>query len=215
VASFFGEFSECMRLSYRHHRISLSPGLLTCAAGFATSQRWPWPSCWSLQACTRENHLANDSTISVPTTQLTRLGGTNANPQWSSDGRRLAFDTTASEVSGEQSLRILDLASGNVHQVTRGSRDQAPRWAGNRGRLVFGSFRAGNADIFSLETNGGNATRLTDSNLYDSGADVSPDGSMVAWFAGNREPTDEDDYGDSDITTGSELGPPLRVASGG
>jgi hypothetical protein len=87
---------------------------------------------------------------------LTRDRFQDLDPSPMSDGRRLVFasDRTEGGLEGAVNLFILDLASGGVSQLTRGSWvDEAPSW-GPDGRVYFTSDRDRVLNVFSVDTLG-------------------------------------------------------------
>ena len=55
------------------------------------------------------------------------------------------------------------------------------------GRIVFGSQREGDFDIYVMDADGSDVTRLTDRYGYDGGPWWSPDGKRIAWRAWHPE----------------------------
>lgn len=77
-------------------------------------------------------------------------------PSPSPDGRELAFasDRTAGGLDGAMNLFVLDLADGQVRQLTSGPWvDESPSWAAN-GRIYYASSRDGVLNAFSVDTAG-------------------------------------------------------------
>jgi TolB protein len=77
-------------------------------------------------------------------------------------------------------LFTIDLATRSVSQLTSGRNhnDQAPRWSPDGRRIAFTSSRGGNFDVYVMDADGKNVTRIT-----DHAANVSPDGRLVAFAA--------------------------------
>ena len=118
--------------------------------------------------------------------QETRLVGNAFGPAWSPDGRRLAFDAAW---AGPRRVWISDGEGRNPRQLTSDSSEAVihagPRWSPDGGRLVFRRIEKTDADIMTVETAGGVATRVTHDGSTDLDPAWSPDGRSV-YFASNR-----------------------------
>ena len=66
------------------------------------------------------------------------------------------------------------------------SSDLAPSWSPNATKIAFSSARDGNHDIYVMNADGSNRTRLTDNSAIDLNPSWSPDGSMIA-FSSDRD----------------------------
>lgn len=75
----------------------------------------------------------------------------------------------------------LDLATGRVTQLTSGGNhnDEYPRWSPDGHRIAFSSSRGGNFDIYVMDANGRNVTRITDHAANDSTPFWMPDGQSL------------------------------------
>lgn len=65
---------------------------------------------------------------------------------------------------GRSHIFTLDLAAGRVTQLTTGRNhnDQSPRWSPDGRRIAFTSSRGGNFDVYVMDADGRNVTRITD-----------------------------------------------------
>lgn len=120
----------------------------------------------------------------------------------SPNGRRVAFELhSLSREQNEQhsALYILHLdeqghAQGSPHRLTRSTKSEtSPIWAADSRRLLFLSNREGDyAQLWLIDTNGGEASKLTDMLHGVQEADWSPDGHWIA-FTAPAAPDDDDD----------------------
>lgn len=96
-------------------------------------------------------------------------------------------------------------------QITNNNiRDQSPAWSPDGSRIAFVSYQDNNPDIFVMDADGTNLTRLTHHPDTDQDPSWSPDGSQIA-FVSNRD----DPFGNKQVyvmrTDGSNL---QRLTSG-
>jgi Tol biopolymer transport system component len=94
----------------------------------------------------------------VPFIASTRL---DSNPQYSPDGKQLAF---ASDRSGNMEIWVADANGLNPVQVTHlgGANAGTPRWSPDGQRIAFDWNVAGHFDVYTISINGGSPQRLTD-----------------------------------------------------
>ena len=89
---------------------------------------------------------------------------------------------------GRNHIFTIDLASGRVTQLTSGRNhhDQHPKWSPDGRRLSFVSSRAGNFDLYVMNADGTNVTRLTDHPANDFDPIWMPDGQSLV-FSSERD----------------------------
>jgi TolB protein len=89
---------------------------------------------------------------------------------------------------GRNHIFTIDLASGRVSQLTSGRNhhDQHPKWSPDGTRLSFVSSRGGNFDVYVMNADGTNVTRLTDHPANDFDPIWMPDGQSLI-FSSERD----------------------------
>jgi Tol biopolymer transport system component len=93
--------------------------------------------------------------------QLTHSGiGLSGSPQWSPDGRTIAFDR--SEGGGAFGIYTIDVNGGEPVALVRGQFNNAvPVWSRNGAWIYFTSDRTGRAEVWKIPSRGGVAVQVT------------------------------------------------------
>ncbi|MGD8397920.1 MAG: DUF885 family protein, partial [Anaerolineae bacterium] len=111
---------------------------------------------------------------------LADLGGTNASPDWSPDGRRIAFDSNR---DGNYEIYLIDADGCNpVNLTAHPGNDVSPAWSPDGARIAFVSDRSGDQEIYVMDADGTNVTRLTFVEGYDKSPAWSPDGEYLVFY---------------------------------
>lgn len=119
-------------------------------------------------------------------TRITDTDGWYAQPDWSSDGNRLAIASDKEE-KGNADLYILTLdTSGWMRLTNDPSVDRNPSWSPDATKIVFFSDRNGNWDVYTIDVETGETVQLTDDPGDDYHPDWSPDGQKIL-FSSNRD----------------------------
>jgi Tol biopolymer transport system component len=93
-------------------------------------------------------------------TLLSASGSTIDGPAFSRDGKRIAFSNVAG--NGDQEIFIKSLVDGSVKRLTYTTgTDLWPSWSPDGSKIVFGSSRNGQLQIWSMSATGGSATRIS------------------------------------------------------
>ncbi|HUG92615.1 MAG TPA: hypothetical protein VML55_17375 [Planctomycetaceae bacterium] len=105
-------------------------------------------------------------------------------PDWSPDGRRLAF---LARINGVGQLFVKDIGSGKVLRLTdTNTEQQLPTWSPDGSRIVFKSLQEGNNEVCTMKPDGSDVVNLTNNPGFDADAVWSPDGRQIA-FASLRD----------------------------
>ena len=106
------------------------------------------------------------------------------NPQFSPDGRRIAFESTR---SGSMEIWVANDDASNPTQLTYfgGPLTSAARWSPDGQQIVFNSRLGGQADLYVISVNGGKPRRLTNEPNNEELPSWSRDGRWV-YFHSNR-----------------------------
>ena len=161
-----------------------------------TSEEW---ACWPAVS-RRQNRLVfarQTFNISIWRAEAPRPGASasppvklifstrvETNPQYSPDGKRIAFQSYR---TGSAEIWVCDSDGTNCLQLTSfgGSEGGTPRWSPDGSQLAFDSRVAGHADIYVIRADGSKPRRLTTDPAEDIVPSWSRDGKWV-YFASNR-----------------------------
>lgn len=111
----------------------------------------------------------------------------NVDPEWSPDGKRLAYVSTK---DGQTDIYVMELASGAVTQVTSsGGWNGNPTWSPDGTWIIFDSGREGTnpskhqyfRNLYLVRPDGTDLRRLTALPDYNGTPSWSPDGTRVAF----------------------------------
>jgi TolB protein len=104
---------------------------------------------------------------------LTSLRSISLTPRWAPDNSRIAFTCYSKASSGPASPQICmySMDAGKVLGFPRfKGTNSAPSWNGDGSKIVFSSSMAGNPELYSSNSSGGDLKRLT----FANGASTSP-----------------------------------------
>jgi serine/threonine-protein kinase len=135
------------------------------------------PGAVSSQA-RRIDWLAKDGTVST----LRKTPSAWANPRFSPDGRRLAFDVSDGR---QRDLFVYDWSADRLLQLTfEPSDERAPVWSPDGARITFASDRGapGVANLYSIKADGtGDLVRLTESKADQRPGGWDPSGKVLVY----------------------------------
>jgi Tol biopolymer transport system component len=131
------------------------------------------------------NIWVRETTTSVPPPhKLVPSTRPDTHPQFSPDGRRLAF---TSERSGSFQIWVANSDGSNLLQLTTLARGfiNAPRWSPDGKVIVFTAAQNNNQDIYSVPADGGSLRRVTSAASREGRPSWSRDGRWI-YFYSNR-----------------------------
>ena len=101
-------------------------------------------------------------------------------PRFSPDGGRVLY---TSYETGFPRIYVLDVGSiqRRVLESQQGTMSFSPRFAPDGQSIIYSLSQGGNTDIFSMNVNGGNVTRLTSAPSIETAPSFSPDGSQIVF----------------------------------
>ena len=114
-------------------------------------------------------------------TAITDPFGDARAPQWSPDGRRIAFQAYW---AGDYDVWTVNADGSDLEQMTSGPfDDREPHWSPDGSRVVFSSDRGGSYDIWDVGVPGGELRQLTSAPGNEYTPSVAPDGRGIAYVA--------------------------------
>jgi TolB protein len=115
-------------------------------------------------------------------------GSGDGMPDWSPDGSRIAFVSSA---TGTYQIYTIRLDGSDRKRVTYNNNfDHDPAWSPDSSRIVYASYGASGADLWITNADGTHPVRLTTHSADEMDPDWSPDGSRIVYDsfrAGNSD----------------------------
>jgi len=113
-------------------------------------------------------------------------------PSWSPNGKQIVF--VANTENGEEIFVMNTNGTAPMQLTNLGGRNVSPSygwraspdWSPDSSHVVFNSWHDGNAEIYSMNSDGSNMVRLTNSTEDDLDPEWSPDGSQIAFIYGSE-----------------------------
>ena len=118
--------------------------------------------------------------------QLTRVNGDASTPDWSPNGRMIAFDV-ATEVSAQIAIMNADGSGVHTLPIAPGNIVEAdPSFTPDGRRLLFNTFNGSAEALWSMKLDGTDRRPITNGPTVD--PNVSPDGRRLAFMTFNDDP---------------------------
>ncbi len=115
--------------------------------------------------------------------QLTRV----SDPQISPDGKTVAFSATTVNLAANKKqshIYTVPIGGGSPHEVgDPADSNDRPRWVPKTSRIAFAATRNGESQIWTVDSDGTNATQLTRLSTEASGEILSPDGKYLVFLS--------------------------------
>ncbi len=108
------------------------------------------------------------------------------NPHWSSDGKRIVFESTK---DGKSAIYTIFADGSNLNKLTDSKvGDGQPRWSQDGKNIVFYSERDGQLQLYVMHADGSNQRKLTEGTDLDYLPDFSPKGGFVVFQSRKERP---------------------------
>jgi len=165
--------------------------LFILAAGLAAVQAQSTDPI--LKIAFTSNRSGNDDIWSMPASggaalNLTRNLAQDTDANWSPDGETILFVTDREGVERIYRMSADGARTSALIQDGTEFTDIAPAWSPDGQTIVFVSNRGGiGRDLFTVDSNGQNLTRLTNNNAIKGDPSWSPDGQWIAYWELQRD----------------------------
>jgi len=130
--------------------------------------------------------------------QITHDPARDIDPTWSPDGQHIAF---VSDRVSDWNIYVMDADGKNVHSLedieaawrleNRFGNNQTPSWSPDGQKIAFSSYRDGNWVVYTINVDGTNLQRLTDTRRRYLAPAWSPDGREIAFVSDRLRPNFE------------------------
>jgi Tol biopolymer transport system component len=150
----------------------------------------------------------NVTMAASPIRQLTSTSSTNVRPQWSPDGKRIAYQSNRDGGGETFHIFVMDADGGNTKQISSGDNidDRHPAWSPDGNTIAVDSGNATRREIWLIDVASQRRTQVTRAGRFASFPSWSPDGKRIAYYVYDAGTTDvwssaRDGSGTAKLTT--------------
>lgn len=130
-------------------------------------------------------------------TNLTNDPANDWSPAWSPNGKQIAF-ARSFDIGSFTDIAVMNIDGSGFTRLTY-EHGEYPAWSPDSKRIAFASARDGNYEIYVMNADGTNQTRITDNPAYDMSPSWSPDGAQIVFD------TQRDYYPPAEVGIGPEF----------
>ena len=114
-------------------------------------------------------------------TRLTNNSAGDSHPDWSPDGRKIAFASTRD--GGENDIYVMNADGSGVERITTDNSSGSPSWSPDGRRIAFTSRRDGPWEVYVMNADGSNVARVTNNSISEGKPSWSRDGRRLTFDA--------------------------------
>ncbi|MGH7558418.1 MAG: TolB family protein [Gemmatimonadota bacterium] len=164
-----------------HHMTALSiPACFACSGGGGGSPTAPGPdppilpNTFAGKVLFLRGPSGGLMAMNSNGSEVVSLGVRASQPDVAPDGRRVAYER-------DGVIFVFDLGTGAERPVSSNGLSIGPSWSPDGNQILFWSGRTGQNEVWVMDADGSNPTRLTDGGGENLEGDWSPDGSRIVF----------------------------------